>query len=66
MHRENPALAALRYHVSGAIERGKAEAIDGRDPPACPQCGKPNYSWFVGMVCATCTRRNHRAVTRGH
>ena len=29
---ENPALAALRYHVSGAIARGEAEPIIAREP----------------------------------
>lgn len=35
----NPALAALRYHVSGAAERGEAEPIiEQTGPSVCEDC----------------------------
>ena len=57
--RDNPALSALRHHVTGAIERGEAEPIT--EVPAL--CG-------LGPSCPTCNhadckvREQHTQATR--
>lgn len=48
MKYDNPALAALRHHITGAIERGEGEAIVAIPPP----CTRPiTYTIKLTIEC---------------
>ena len=44
-------LAALRHHVTGAVERGDAVAIAGRPAPAsAPPMRRAHYVWLAAVI----------------
>lgn len=44
--KHNPALDALRHYVTGAIERGEAEAVEEMPARSCPLCMSERVEWL--------------------